>query len=418
MATSAELNLLTVKELGKIAKELGIPGWHEMRKEDLVRSLVQKSRSKQGGETIRVRLSMRSKTVGKQNTAVSVQKSKAVSSKLSAKEKPKTTEKKSSLPKPVQAGNERKKEALRKRDGHKIPTGKTSPELSELHIRRKGRSEIALRAVAEQNDRLVLLVRDPFWLHAFWELNTKTLKRAEVALGHFWHSAIPVLRLFRVYSDGSSHPKRHAIRDIRIHGGVKNWYLDVDNPPSKFQVELGYLSQEQKFYSLISSNTVETPQRQIVDELDHLDGNWRGVADDLGRIYKLSGGDANNHELKKVFEEQLRRPMSGAMLSRYRASRHGTAGEKTRRNFSFSVDADVIIHGKTDPSVQVAIRNEPIQIAPDGTFFVRFSLPEKRHVFPIEAEGSDGVEMQRVVLTVERNTRVLETLFQEPTEED
>ena len=237
-------------------------------------------------------------------------------------------------------------------------------------------------------------------------------------MGHYWHSAIPVLRLFRLHTDGTSYPKRHLIRDIPIHGGVNNWYLEVDNPPSMFQVELGYLSREKRFYPLVSSNTVETPQRQIVDELDKLDGNWRGVAEDLGRIYKLSGGDGGNQELKKVFEEQLRRPMSAPLLSRYRASKQGAGTEKTRRNFLFNVDADVIVHGKTDPSVQVTIRNEPIKINEDGTFSVRFSLPEKRHVFPIEAEGSDGVEMQRVILTIERNTRTLETLFQEYTEED
>lgn len=388
-----------------------------MRKEDLVRALVQKSRTKTGGEAIHGFLEKQRKSAPK--LSVSLPKTgKKPSEKKSgiaiAKGADKEHSRKGTDELSVQTAP-KKREVPKKRenasDMHKRPLGGTT-------LRPGAKNGIQIQTTEGASDRLVLLVRDPYWLHAFWELSAKTLKRAEVAMGHFWHSASPVLRLYRVFSDGSGSPKRQPIRDIRIHGGVNNWYIEVSNPPSKFQVELGYLSREQKFYPLLSSGAVETPQRQIVDELDKLDGNWRGVADDLGRIFKLSGGDSANHELKQVFEDKLQRPMSDTMLSRYRASRQGALGEKTRRNFTFGIDADVIIHGQTDPSVQVTIRNEPIKINPDGSFSVRFSLPEKRHVFSIEAEGSDGVEKQRVVLTVERNTRILETLFHEPSEDD
>jgi len=199
---------------------------------------------------------------------------------------------------------------------------------------------------------------------------------------------------------------------------VSNWYLDVLDPPSAFQVDLGFVSREKKFYSLAVSNIAKTPQQHVTDDPDQLDGNWRGIADDLGRVFKLSGGDTTNPELKKVFEEQLNRPMSATLLSRYRVSQQENILEKTQRNFQLEVNVDVIIYGKTDPSVQLSIREEPIELKDDGSFAVRFVIPEKRHVFPIEAEGSDGVEVQRVVLTMERNTRVLETLFQEPIGEE
>ncbi len=404
MTSSSELNALTAKDLGKIARDLKIPGWHEMRKEELVRALVQKSRTKVGRETIQARLN--------QHAAMSPKAAGASSEKVPGRK----ASSRGNSGKKNQASKEQSKEYPGKKEANRVVVQTVDP--TDPKGRLAGRREIALRATGGQDDRLVLLVRDPFWLQAFWELSAKTLKRAEVAMRHFWHSAFPVLRLYRIVSDGASHPRRQVLRDIRIHGGVNHWYTDVDDPPSRFQVELGYITRTQKFHPLISSNIVETPQRQIVDELDRLDGNWQGVADDLGRIYKLSSGEANNSELKKVFEEQLRRPMSAPMLTRYRASRQGGVNEKTRRNFAFNIEADLIIHGQTDPSVQVSIRNEPIPTGPDGDFLVRFPMPEKRTIFPIEAEGSDGVEMQRIVLTVERNTRILETLFQEPTEED
>jgi hypothetical protein len=274
---------------------------------------------------------------------------------------------------------------------------------------------------AIKEDQLALTVRGPFWLHAFWQLSSRTIERIKVSMGHLWYTAIPILRIFKVESDAATLDRRKLFREIKIHGGVRHWYIDVTDPPSVFQAELGYLSREKKFHLLVSSNTVDTPPRQIVDDLDKLDDNWREIDENLARIYKLSANDTNNADLKRVLEKQLNRPMSQPLISRYKSSRQKSGnviGEKTRRNFHFNIDADIIIHGKTDPSVQVTVKNEPITINSDGTFSVRFSIPEKRHVFPIEAESNDGVEVQRVILTMERNTRILETLFQEPSDED
>jgi hypothetical protein len=199
---------------------------------------------------------------------------------------------------------------------------------------------------------------------------------------------------------------------------VNNWYLDVTNPPSTFIVELGYMdTKEKKFHPTLSSNIVETPQQQIIDELEKLDGNWKGVADDLGRVFKLSSSGGHSQELKEVFEEQLGRPMSPQLLSRYRVAKQGNI-DKPRRNFRFDASVDVVLHGKADPNVQVTIRNEPVQVKSDGTFRVQYPLPEKRHLFNVEAEGSDGVEKQQIIFSLERNTRVLETVIQEPNEDD
>ena len=409
MATSNELNSLTLADLGTLAKKIEIPGWSKMRKEDLVRVLVAKSRSKIAGEII--------------NKFLYPPKKKPASS-VKIPVKPVESGKKSAE---LKVGEPKKMKIPSKTDETipKIPAKEAEvPRLTGVaavlpnFLGKQGlRRDISTRAEDGKPDRLVLMVRDPFWLHAYWEVSAKTMERARVALGHLWYTSIPVLRLFRLSSDGTGAPKRQLVRDVPVHGGVNNWYLDVMNPPSTFIVELGYLTREKKFHSTLSSNIVETPQQQVIDELEKLDGNWKGVADDLGRVFKLSSGDGNSQELKEVLEEQLGRPMSPQLLSRYRVAKQGNI-DKPRRNFRFDADVDVIIHGRAESNVQVTIRNEPVVVNPDGTFAVRFALPEKRHLFPIEAEGSDGVEMQRVILTLERNTRILETVIQEPSDDD
>ncbi|MDR2344960.1 MAG: DUF4912 domain-containing protein [Planctomycetaceae bacterium] len=476
MATSAELNTLTIKQLGSIAKELAVQGWHEMRKDELVRSIISKGRSKSGGERLKKILrsskfvefkigktapaksaqiksgSIRSTSVkpalpkAKKKSAVVISAAPSLSPKVKSvtsntasgvehggsggghvETKPNKRRRSPKSDDSIKSGTlrDRRKESPRKlasteEDLIRTDNAALVSERSRLS-RDLGTSEISIK-----EDQLALTVRGPFWLHAFWQLSSRTIERIKVSMGHFWYTAVPILRIFRLDSDSSMLERRRLFREIKIHGGVRHWYIDVIDPPSAYQAELGYLSKEKKFHLLVSSNTVETPPRQIVDDLDKLDDNWREIDENLARIYKLSTNDTNNADLKRVFEKHLNRPMSQPLISRYKsmkqkggsASGVGNISEKTRRNFNFNIDADIIIHGKTDPSVQVTVKNEPITINSDGTFSVRFSIPEKRHVFPIEAESSDGVEVQRVILTMERNTRILETLFQEHSEDD
>ena len=49
-------------------------------------------------------------------------------------------------------------------------------------------------------DRVVCMVRDPYWLHVYWELTRQSVQRAEAALGQEWHGSKPILRLIDVTS--------------------------------------------------------------------------------------------------------------------------------------------------------------------------------------------------------------------------
>ena len=70
--------------------------------------------------------------------------------------------------------------------------------------------------------------------------------------------------------DTTSAAERH-VRDIPIHGGVNNWYIDVLEPPRSYRIDIGYLSRRGKFYVLARSNVVTTPKAGVTDPLDE---NW------------------------------------------------------------------------------------------------------------------------------------------------
>jgi len=154
---------------------------------------------------------------------------------------------------------------------------------------------------------------------------------------------------------------------------------------------------------------VTTPR---ANQGDAFDKNWSEVARDFDRVYAMSGGygeQNNNGQLKEVFEKQLRRPMGDPMAVRFGAGAGGKQEE-----MDFQVDTELIVHGETDPNARVTFRGEPIQLREDGTFAVRFSLPDRRHVLPVVASSPDGVEQRTIVLAVHRNTKVMETVIRDP----
>jgi uncharacterized protein len=261
-------------------------------------------------------------------------------------------------------------------------------------------------------DRIIAMVRDPFWLHAYWELSRSTLARAQAALGQDWHTARPVLRLMDVTSEDTTSASERHVRDLEIHGGVNNWYIDVNNPPRSYRIDIGYLARRGKFFVLARSNVVSTPKAGISDVLDE---NWASVQDQFQKIYHQSGGangSANSQDLRELFEERLRRPMHGLSLQSL-----GTGAlHSLSSGFHFELDAELIVYGATEPNAKVTLQGEPVQLRPDGTFTVRFSLPDSRQIIPAVAASPDGVEERTIVLAVERNTKELEPMIHDGNE--
>jgi hypothetical protein len=262
-------------------------------------------------------------------------------------------------------------------------------------------------------DRIVVMVRDPFWLHCYWEITRQSVQRAEAALGQEWHTSRPILRILDVSSEDTTSAAEAAVRDIEIHGGCSNWYIDVHNPPRSYRIDIGYLTRSGRFYVLARSNVVTTPRAGVSDVIDE---NWADVQQNYEKIYAMSGGydpGASSLELKQLFEERLRRPMGSPMVTSFGS---GAFGAGRRRQFWFQIDAELIVYGATEPNAKVTLQGEPVQLRPDGTFTMRFSLPDSRQIIPAVAASADGVEERTIVLAVERNTKALEPMVHDGSE--
>lgn len=255
-------------------------------------------------------------------------------------------------------------------------------------------------------DRISLVVRDSYWLQADWEITRAAVDRVRVAMSEKWHGAQPVLRLMSV-GDAAHNRAEQLVRDIPIHGGVNTWYIDVDDPPARYRVVIGYVAQNDRFYPLCRSNIVHTPK---ADSVHRLDRHWSDIAEDYERIYSLSGGfdPSSGGEIKELFEQRLQRPMPSRPDDG--AGRDTDAALDRHRALPFEVDAELIIFGRTIPGATVLLSGEPVKLREDGSFTIRVALPDKRQVLPVIAQSRDSTKQRTTVIAIERNTRVMETV--------
>jgi hypothetical protein len=410
LITAADLKSQTVKDLSAMAKRMGLTGVHAMRKDQLVRALVKAAKAKPAS-------SKRTSTSKKKKATV---------------ERRGSTTKATTKASAANSNNLRRPAGSTKTSTTKV-TAKAKPtnrRIRKANAERQRLKDLSLATTAQKNgkankpvkktprppmpepgkDRIILLVRDSYWLQACWEVTRQAVQRARAAMAEHWHTAKPILRLIQVESGATTSSSERVAREIPIHGGVKNWYIDIDDSPKSFRVDLGYLADNGRFHTISRSNTVTTPSPGSADAIDE---NWTDIAENYEKVFAMSGGySSDSGDLQDMFEERLRRPMGSPVVAKF-----GVGAERLlnrERDFHFSVEAEMIIFGTTKADAHVTLSGEPVRLRPDGTFTVRLSMPDRRQVLPVVASSRDGVEQRTIVLAIERNTKIMEPMVHEP----
>jgi hypothetical protein len=387
--TRQSLESLSRKDLAELAKKRGVVGWQELKKEELISRIMR--RADRGGRS-RAGTTSRSATRRESSTRKPRQG-------VTGQRAPAGTNSKPAVAKP-NAMSDRAPEVLAD-----VPDTTSTNDLASLN----GTANYT-------KDRVVLMVRDPFWLHAYWEITLQSMQRAEAALGQDWHTAKPILRVVDVSSQDTTSTSEAIVRDIEIQGGCQNWYINVSQPPRSYRVDVGYLSRRGQFFVLSRSNVVTTPKAGAHESLD--DGwdesNFENGELRQNRSASVDHQDSIQKELKHILDDRLSRSLGATSLSYFGSG----VSSSNKKPFDFRIEAELIIFGETAPDARVTLQGEAVKLRPDGTFTMRFSLPDSRQIIPAVAVSANGAEERTIVLAVERNTKYLEPIVHDPAEEE
>ena len=255
---------------------------------------------------------------------------------------------------------------------------------------------------------LVLMQRDPNFLHAFWDVKEERLQSA------LRGNKSLVLRLYDVSSDLTVRKnKKRKFRDVEIPKDAKSWYVQNRKEVS-FSATLGTKTPAGKFEPL-----VEAPAMQVFsyENVKHSDLK----TDDV--FFKASLGGAgiggfgssglSSSSVAKWLEHLASSSesfFSGALSSASSLSSGSLLEQPTPGAVNYGKDlflwgkTRLIVYGGTRPDAHLQVRGEPFPLNPDGTFSFEQDLPDSTQIIPVFATDKDGDFPTTIVPVVIKRT--------------
>ena len=244
-------------------------------------------------------------------------------------------------------------------------------------------------------DRIVAMVRDPYWLFTYWEVTDRKYRELERAFGEAWSKCKMVLRVYDRTNEKSAH------FDIVLTRDARTWYVNV-SAERRYQIAIGALSPDGRFELVAISNVVETPSGKVSDRIDE---HWMVPDDVFNKIFAASGGHdmhSASGELRGLLEKRLLEELSSGAVTSFGSG--ALYKEAKGRSFKLWVATELILYGGTEPDARVTVQGKEVKLRPDGTFSLRFALPDGAIELPVTAVSGDKLEERTIETKVTKKS--------------
>ena len=304
--------------------------------------------------------------------------------------------------------------------------------------------------------RIVLMPRDPQWAYTYWDIPNEQKE----ALRHQGGQQI-ALRLYDVTNINLAYQSPHSIQEYPSDELAREWYLPIPVSDRDYVVDIGYRCADGRWLVLARSAPVRVPPVYPSDWIDDqfitvgwdeplvdktflelvppsarptTTGTVTGAVAGTGNaIYDQIFGLAEATEVQRVagslYGSMQQVPvheqavssyvfpsgagawalpttsgltMSGAGMSGVGFS--ASAPPIRPRQFWLVADAELIIHGATEPDATVTIGGRPIKLDSDGTFRFQMSFQDGLIDYPILAVAADGEQNRAIHMKFTRET--------------
>ncbi|MFA4993277.1 MAG: DUF4912 domain-containing protein [Candidatus Omnitrophota bacterium] len=246
-------------------------------------------------------------------------------------------------------------------------------------------------------DKIILQVRDVRWLHTYWELGSQAIEELKNKLGDDFYRAKKILRVYDVTNIVFNGSNANSFFDIQYNDFANSWYIDTAGPGRCWCVDLGLMLTDGRFITILRSNVVQTPldgPSWITDE------EWMIPEDIFARLYGMGFGLGKSSPVGRSWQERLKKGLFSSGISSSPVRK-----EVKERSFWMKVDCELIVYGATEPDAKVTVQGQPINLRPDGTFTLRYYLPDGKQIIPVKATSADKLEERTITPIVTRETR-------------
>lgn len=125
---------------------------------------------------------------------------------------------------------------------------------------------------------LVLLVRDPHCIFGYWEFSDEQMDLVAREFGCQWGEVPLLLRVYDLTGVNFNGENEHSHFDVSLHPLANNYYVNDINSNNSYCVDIGVITSQGRFVTLMRSNVVQTPRESLAD------GSGVVMADLLDRL--------------------------------------------------------------------------------------------------------------------------------------
>jgi len=254
------------------------------------------------------------------------------------------------------------------------------------------------------NTEAALLPRDPNWMFLYWEITDNS--KANIAREHGHDVFEKARHVVRVYDVTAGDDRKYF--DIPIMIDARNWYINVQDGGRAYCCEVGLVLPDGRFIGIVKTNTVHLPAGRVSDVTDE---KWMSVSSDFDKLLQISGVEYIGKGSGEVAKSLAQRwEMLRAVFSR--ASSWGVSSMSSQnlqkpalaKKFWLVADCELILYGATDPDAFVTVSGRKVNLNPDGTFSMRFALPDGVINLPVKALSKDEADSREIDVKVTRAT--------------
>jgi hypothetical protein len=253
--------------------------------------------------------------------------------------------------------------------------------------------------VSYEEDKLVLLVRDPRWIFAYWDLSNQSKIKLAVEIEKSLGMLHKTLRVYEV-SEG-----KKRCMDIDV-GNTTSWYIHVPSPDKEYQAEFGLKDENDNFVPILVSNTVRMPREAPTYLTDE---KWMVVNEIFEVILRAKSGEffGSSGEVIRRIEQIIKQEVQVPSITSPGVGSWGSMapGMAEKRGFWFVADTELIVYGATEKDASVTANGYPVALRDDGTFTLRYALPDGEREIILVARSRDGKEERVIKFEISRHMK-------------
>ncbi|WP_044304949.1 DUF4912 domain-containing protein, partial [Richelia intracellularis] len=296
------------------------------------------------------------------------------------------------------------------------------------------------------DNRIVLMPRDPQWAYTYWDITNEHKEKLRQQGGQQI-----ALRIYDSTDIDLDYQSPHSLQEYPCDELARDWYLNIPVSDRDYIIDIGYRCGDGRWLVLARSKKVHIPPVYPSGWIEDIFVNINFKQDLRDKTVqnltppekKIAAKTYVNNIYDQIFDTAESTEIMGVAGFPFGSIQHFHDSTKIKQvissyifpsdmgmwalpttsginmsgvscyaslppihpcQFWLIADAELIVYGATEPNATVTIGGRPIKLNQDGTFRLQMSFQDGLIDYPILAVAADGEQTRSIHIKFERET--------------